>query len=101
MNEIINNHPNHLVVGNMSGDGIFLSALSALPTTLSRPFLEYRRIGAQASVIIKAMEMNEKSRADIMKTIRELGSAGQLTPELVQYLFAAYNQALMQSLYCL
>ena len=98
MNEIINNHPNHLVVGNMSGDGI---VLSALPTALSRPFLEYRRIGAQASVIIKAMEMNEKSRADIMKTIRELGSAGQLTPELVQYLFAAYNQALMQSLYCL
>ena len=98
MNEIINNHPNHLVVGNMSGDGI---SLSALPTALSRPFLEYRRIGAQASVIIKAMEMNEKSRADIMKTIRELGSAGQLTPELVQYLFAAYNQALMQSLYCL
>ena len=62
---------------------------------------EYRRIGAQAPVIIKALETNEQSLADIMKTIRELGIAGQLTPELTQYLFAAYNQALMQSSYLL
>ena len=101
MNEIMNNHPNHLSVRNMGGDGIFLSVLSALPTAIARPFLEYRRIGAQAPVIIKALETNEQSLADIMKTIRELGIAGQLTPELTQYPFAAYNQALMQSSYLL
>ena len=70
--------------------------LSALPMAITRPLLEYRRLNAQVDVIMRAIEANEKTREDIMKTIRELGAAGQLTPELAPYLFAAYNQALIQ-----
>ena len=76
MNEIMNNHPNHLSVRNMGGDGIFLSVLSALPTAIARPFLEYRRIGAQAPVIIKALETNEQSLADIIRRFGNLASLG-------------------------
>ena len=79
-----------------SAEGIVSSVLSALPMAITRPLLEYRRLNAQVDVIMRAIEANEKTREDIMKTIRELGAAGQLTPELAQYLFAAYNQALIQ-----
>lgn len=69
-----------------SAEGIVSSVLSALPMAITRPLLEYRRLNAQVDVIMRAIEANEKTREDIMKTIRELGAAGQLTPELAQYL---------------
>ena len=73
-----------------SAEGIVSSVLSALPMAITRPLLEYRRLNAQVDVIMRAIEANEKTREDIMKTIRELGAAGQLTPELAQYLFAKH-----------
>ena len=72
-----------------SNGNVVSSVLSALPMAIVRPLLEYRRMDGQ-------IEANERTREDIMKTIRELGTAGKLTPELTQYLFAAYNQALIQ-----
>ena len=79
-----------------SNGNVVSSVLSALPMAIVRPLLEYRRMDVQIDIIIRAIEANERTREDIMKTIRELGTAGKLTPELTQYLFAAYNQALIQ-----
>lgn len=82
--------------GKTGGDGIVSSILNALPMAVTKPLLEYRRLNAQVDIIMRSIEANQKTREDIMKTIRELGAAGELTPELAQYLFAAYNQALIQ-----
>lgn len=78
------------------GEGIIPSVLNALPMAVSKPFLEGKRLEIQEQIVLRAIESNEATREDIMKTIRELGAAGELTPELAQYLFAAYNQALIQ-----
>ena len=97
MNNLVSGNCYNLTSGIQNGgDGLFSSFLSALPMAVAKPVLEYRRLNAQTDIIIKAIESNEKTKEDIMKTIRELGESGNLTPELVQYLFAAYNQALIQ-----
>lgn len=75
---------------------IVSSALSAVPTALAKPFLDYERVKTQGNIVMKAIDANQKTREDIMNTIRSLGMAGKLTPELSQRLFTAYNQALIQ-----
>lgn len=97
MNNLVTNSYYDLVTGTKSsGDGIVSSILNALPMAVAKPLLEYRRMDVQVDIIMRAIEANEKTKEDIMKTIRELGAADKLTPELTQYLFAAYNQALIQ-----
>ena len=91
-----NNYYDLPTTTNASAEGFVSSFLSALPMAIAKPLLECRRLDAQVDLILRAIEANEKTREDILRTIRELAVAGQLTPELVQYLFAAYNQTLIQ-----
>ena len=83
-------------VRNSGAEGIVSSVLKSISTAIAQGNLEEAKIKGKIEIILKAIEANENTREDIMKTIRELGKAGQLTPELTQYLFAAYNQALIQ-----
>ena len=83
-------------VRNSGAEGIVSSVLKSISTAIAQGNLEEAKIKGRIEIVIKAIEANENTREDIMKTIRELGKAGQLTPELTQYLFAAYNQALIQ-----
>lgn len=97
MNNIVSNSYYDLVSTSSTGAGEFVSSvLGALPTAVAKPFLDYKRMTVQGDIITHAIEANQKTREDIMKTIRDLGMAGQLTSELAQLLFAAYNQALIQ-----
>lgn len=81
---------------NAGSNGIVSSVLMSISRVFGYHSLEEEKIKGQIEIVIRAIEANENTREDIMKTIRELGKAGQLTPELTQYLFAAYNQALIQ-----
>lgn len=83
-------------VQNSGAEGIVSSVLKSISTAVAQGNLEEAKIKGKIEIVLKAIEANENTREDIMKTIRELGKAGQLTPELTQYLFAAYNQALIQ-----
>ncbi len=83
-------------VRNSGAEGIVSSVLKSISTAIAQGNLEEAKIKGKIEIVLKAIEANENTREDIMKTIRELGKAGQLTPELTQYLFAAYNQALIQ-----
>ena len=83
-------------VRNSGAEGIVSSVLKSVSTAIAQGNLEEAKIKGRIEIVIKAIEANENTREDIMKTIRELGKAGQLTPELTQYLFTAYNQALIQ-----
>ena len=83
-------------VRNSGAEGIVSSVLKSISTAIAQGNLEEAKIKGRIEIVIKAIEANENTREDIMKTIRELGKAGQLTPELTQYLFTAYNQALIQ-----
>lgn len=83
-------------VQNSGAEGIVSSVLKSISTAIAQGNLEEAKIKGKIEIVLKAIEANENTREDIMKTIRELGKAGQLTPELTQYLFAAYNQALIQ-----
>lgn len=83
-------------VRNSGAEGIVSSVLKSISTAIAQGNLEEAKIKGKIEIVLKAIEANENTRKDIMKTIRELGKAGQLTPELTQYLFAAYNQALIQ-----
>lgn len=83
-------------VRNSGAEGIVSSVLKSVSTAIAQGNLEEAKIKGKIEIVLKAIEANENTREDIMKTIRELGKAGQLTPELTQYLFAAYNQALIQ-----
>lgn len=77
-------------------EGIVSSVLKSISTAIAQGNLEEGKIKGKIEIVLRAIEANENTREDIMKTIRELGKAGQLTPELTQYLFTANNQALIQ-----
>lgn len=83
-------------VQNYGAEGIVSSVLKSFSTAIAQGNLEEAKIKGKIEIVLRAIEANENTREDIMKTIRELGKAGQLTPELTQYLFTAYNQALIQ-----
>lgn len=83
-------------VQNYGAEGIVSSVLKSISTAIAQGNLEEAKIKGKIEIVLRAIEANENTREDIMKTIRELGKAGQLTPELTQYLFTAYNQALIQ-----
>lgn len=86
-----------LVAGSQTRAGEFVSSvLSAIPTAIAKPILDYQRVNVQRDIIMSAIEANQRTREDIMETIRTLGKEGKLTPELMTMLFASYNQALIQ-----
>mgnify|MGYP006987438192 CR=1 FL=1 len=94
---------NNLVTHNFFDSGFDRNAgsnrisfvLTSISKVLGYRSLEEAKIKGQLEIALRTIEVNANTREDIMKTIRELGKAGQLTPELAQYLFTAYNQVLM------
>lgn len=69
---------------------------SAIPDAVAKPYLDAKRIDAQQKCLQSIISANLETRKDIMRTMRELAAAKQLTPEISQYLFAALNQTLIQ-----
>ena len=81
---------------NSASEGMVSSAVRSISSAVAQGKLEMKKTDGKIQIMDKAIKANESTRQDIMKTIREPGMAGKLTPELTQYLFAAYNQALIQ-----
>ena len=96
MKNIIERGYDEIVTRSCEGESILGTVAGAIPSGLAKPLLDHQRIKYQKELIEKVIEANKQTKADLMHTLRELASQGQLTPEIVGHIFAAYNQALIQ-----
>ena len=66
--------------------------LSAIPMAVAAPVLAYQQTKAQERVLISVIEAKQEERKEILKTMRELASNGELTSERFQLLMVAYSE---------
>lgn len=72
--------------------GLMSDILSAIPSALAKPILDYQRTKAQRELCAIAIAARRRERAEILRTMQILAKYGQLTPELSQQLMVAYHQ---------
>lgn len=89
----LTNIPRYNLISTEVPENALTAILSALPSAIASPFLEYQRTRAQKQSLMIAMEAKKVERMEILRTIRVLAQCGQLTKELSDVLLSAYYQA--------
>lgn len=73
-------------------DNLFSLILQAVPMSLAKPILEYRKIVAQENIIEKNIEYKKEMQKTILETIGKLAQSNQLSPEILSTLLVTFNQ---------
>lgn len=77
--------------GGSSGN-LLSDILSALPSSIAKPFLDYRRMKGQQELLELAICTKQLEKEKILETLQVLARYDQLTPELSNMLMRAYIQ---------
>ena len=80
------------LVASVGANRIGSDFLSAIPMAVAAPVLAYRQIKGQEEVLISMIKAKQEERKEILKTMRELASNGELTSEKFQLLMLAYSE---------
>lgn len=77
--------------GGSSGN-LVSDILSALPSCIAKPFLDYQRTKSQKELLEFAIQAKRMEKEKILETMQVLAKYDQLTPELSDWLMQAYMQ---------